>query len=313
MTGGHVQTLGIGLGMVMVLSGTSAVVVAAWRSRAPTGHLAYLRETGDLTGGPHDDPRLAEPLARRVLRPLGRGVLVRLGRLYPPANLDRLHEQLLHAGLTASLRAEELATLQALAAAAAVAGAVAITVFGHPPTRLAVLVLVFIPFVGVTVPRAWLNRRIGSRAEAVRNDLPDVLDLMTISVEAGLGLEQAIEAVCGQIDSPLCLELAATLREMSLGLSRRDAFENLRRRVAVDDLSSVIVVLMQADALGMPIGRALRAQADQMRDRRRQRAREKAAKLPVKILFPLVGFVFPPTMVIVIGPAAHSIMRALKL
>jgi tight adherence protein C len=308
-----VQTLSIGFGMFMVLSGTAAVVVAAWRSRATTGHLAYLRETGDLAGGVHQDPRLAQPLARRVLRPLGRGVLVRLGRLCPPANLDRLHEQLLHAGLAASLRAEELATLQALVAGAAVAGAVAVVVFGRPPARLALLALVFVPFVGVTLPRAWLNRRIRSRAEAVQNDLPDVLDLMTISVEAGLGLEQAIEAVCGQIDSPLCLELAATLREMSLGLSRRDAFENLRRRVAVEDLSSMIVVLMQADALGMPIGRALRAQADEMRDRRRQRAREKAAKLPVKILFPLVAFVFPPTMIIVIGPAAHTIMRALEL
>lgn len=307
------QALSIGLGMFMVLSGTAAVVVAAWRSRAATGHLAYLRETGDLAGGTREDPRLAEPLARRVLRPLGRGALLRLGRLYPPANLDRLHEQLLHAGLAASLRAEELATLQALVAGGAVAGAVAIVVFGHPPTRLGVLALVFLPFVGLTLPRAWLNRRIASRADAIQNDLPDVLDLMTISVEAGLGLEQAIEAVCGQIDSPLCLELAATLREMSLGLSRHDALENLRRRVAVEDLSSVIVVLMQADALGMPIGRVLRAQADEMRDRRRQRAREKAAKLPVKILFPLIAFVFPPTMIIVIGPAAHTIMRALKL
>lgn len=307
------QTLGIGLGMFMVLSGTAAVVAAAWRSRAGTGHLAYLRETGDLAGGVHHDPHLGEPLVRRLLQPLGRGVLVRLGRLYPPANLDRLHEQLLHAGLATRLRAEELATLQALVAGAGVVGAVAIMVFGHPPARLGVMVLVLVPFVGMTLPRAWLNRRIRTRAEAIQNDLPDVLDLMTISVEAGLGLEQAIEAVCGQIDSPLCLELAATLREMSLGLSRREAFENLRRRTAVEHLSSVVVVLMQADALGMPIGRVLRAQAEEMRDRRRQRAREKAAKLPVKVLFPLVAFVFPPTMIIVIGPAAHSIMRALKL
>ena len=307
------QTLGIGLGMFMVLSGTVAVTLAAWRSRTTTGHLAYLRETGDLPGGVHRDPHLAEPLARRVLGPFGRGVLVRLGRLYPPGNLDRLHDQILHAGLSSRLRAEELATLQVLAAAAGVVGALVVLAVAHLPARLGMVLFILLPFIGVTLPRAWINRVIRRRAEAIQNDLPDVLDLMTISVEAGLGLEQAIEAVCGQIESALCQELAATLREMSLGLSRRDAFENLRRRTAVDDLSNVVVVLMQADALGMPIGRVLRAQADEMRDRRRQRAREKAAKLPVKVLFPLIAFVFPPTMIIVIGPAAHSIMRALKL
>ena len=307
------QYVSIGLGMFMVLSGTAAVTVAAWRSRHATGHLAYLRETGDLGGGPPEDPRLAEPLARRVLQPLGRGVLRQFGRLYPPGNLDRLHEQILQAGLSSKLRAEELATIQVLATGAGVLAGVAVLALAHPANRLGMVILLLLAFIGATGPRAWLSRRISVRAEAIRNDLPDVLDLMTISVEAGLGLEQAIEAVCGQIESPLCQELAGTLREMSLGLTRRDAFENLRRRVAVEDLSSVVVVLMQADALGMPVGRALRAQADEMRDRRRQRAREKAAKLPVKVLFPLVAFVFPPTMVIILGPAAHSIMRALKL
>ena len=307
------QYLSIGIGMFMVLSGTATVTLAARRSHAGSGHLAYLRETGDLAVGPAADPRLAEPLARRMLEPLGRGLLRQLGRLYPSAILDRLHEQILHAGLASSLRAEELATIQVLTTGAGVVAAAAVLVFAHPAVRLGVLVLVLLPFVGIALPRAWINRRIQARAEAIQNDLPDVLDLMTISVEAGLGLEQAVEAVCGQIDSPLCRELSATLREMTLGLSRRDAFENLRRRVAVEDVSNFVVVLMQADALGMPIGRVLRAQADEMRDRRRQRAREKAAKLPVKVLFPLVAFVFPPTMIIVLGPAAHSIMRALKM
>ena len=308
------HTVGIGVGMFMVLCGTVAVTVAAWRSRHASSLVAYLQDTGSVAApAPASDLRLAEPLARRVLAPLGHGLARRLGRLYPPANLDRLHDRILHAGLSEKLRAEELATLNVLSVGVTAAGAAAVVVFAHPAARYAVLISVLLVYIGIVVPRAWVAHRVGARAEAIQADLPDVLDLMTISVEAGLGLEQAMEAVCGQIESPLCRELTATLREMSLGLSRRDALENLRRRTAVEDLSNFVVVLMQADALGMPIGRVLRAQADEMRDRRRQRAREKAAKLPVKVLFPLVAFVFPPTMIIVLGPAAHGIARALKL
>ena len=134
------------------------------------------------------------------------------------------------------------------------------------------------------------------------NDLPDLLDLMTISVAAGLGLEQAMQVSCARFESPVCHELRLTLREMELGLSRHDALENMKLRTDIDDLVTFAVVLSQADALGLPIGRVLQAQADEMRDKRRQRAREKAAKVPVKILFPLALCFLPAIMIIVLGP-----------
>lgn len=303
----------VGLGVALVAAG-SVAVAAAGRGRHASDTLAYLRQVEEMgTPVPVGDPRLAQPIARRLLGPAGRGLLRRVSALYPPANLDRLHGQLLAAGMSGVLRAEELATIQALSAAAGVLGAIAYVALARPPARFALLALLILPVCGVLGPRAWVQGRARRRSESIQRDLPDVLDLLTISVEAGLGLEQAIGAASAQMESALADELGFTLREMSLGLSRRDALENLRQRCPVEDLSNFVVVLTQADALGMPIGRVLRAQAEEMRNKRRQRARQQAAKLPVKILFPLTAFIFPPMMIIILGPAMRSIMTALKL
>jgi len=153
----------------------------------------------------------------------------------------------------------------------------------------------------VVVATAWILR-----------DLPDTLDLLAISVEAGMGFEGALEVVCQNFTSPLADEFSRTLREMELGLPRRDAFQNLKRRTEVPELSNFVLALLQADALGIPIGRVLKTQAAEMRNKRRQWAREKAGKLPVKIMFPLVCFIFPAILVIVLGPAGSSIGKAFR-
>ena len=117
--------------------------------------------------------------------------------------------------------------------------------------------------------------------------------------------------MCQHFDSPLADEFARTLREMELGLPRREALQNLKQRTEVPELSNFVLTLIQADALGMPIGRVLKTQAAEMRLKRRPWAREKAAKLPVKILFPLVLFIFPAMFVVLLGPAAISIAQNL--
>jgi tight adherence protein C len=182
----------------------------------------------------------------------------------------------------------------------------------HPPTNKAVLFLVLLPSMGALFPSAWLNRKVSERKLAILRDLPDTLDLLAISVEAGMGFEGALEVVCQNFTSPLADEFSRTLREMELGLPRRDAFQNLKRRTEVPELSNFVLALLQADALGIPIGRVLKTQAAEMRNKRRQWAREKAGKLPVKIMFPLVGFIFPAVLVIVLGPAGSSIGQALR-
>jgi len=185
-----------------------------------------------------------------------------------------------------------------------------VTHFGGP--KLGVFLLLILPFAGFGGPALWLRRRVSTRRDTVTNDLPDVLDLMTISVAAGLGLEQAMQVTCAHFESPVCDELALTLREMELGLSRHDALENLKLRTDIDDLVTFSVVLSQADMLGLPIGRVLQAQGDEMRDKRRQRARERAAKVPIKILFPLMFCFLPAIMILILGPLIGPISHALK-
>jgi tight adherence protein C len=176
-----------------------------------------------------------------------------------------------------------------------------------PSTGVAIILLVGMPAIGAMYPSVRLNRQVRERHDAILKDLPDTLDLMAISVEAGVGFEGALGIVCEHFDSPLAEEFSRTLKEMELGLPRREALQNLKKRTEVPELSNFVLALTQADALGMPIGRVLKTQATEMRSKRRQWAREKAAKLPVKILFPLILFIFPPVFVIVLGPAAAKI------
>ncbi|MCU1461451.1 MAG: type secretion system protein [Acidimicrobiales bacterium] len=253
---------------------------------------------------------LALPFISRVIRPLSGRALQGVGRFTPANHLDGIHRQLLLAGLSASLRAEEFLTIQAVLTGLSTVGAIAWVVFSQPSARMGLLALIFAPVVSFLIPQAWLSRKVQDRQAAILKDLPDTLDLLAISVEAGMGFEGAIEIVCRHFQSPLADEFSRTLKEMELGLPRRDAFQNLKRRTEVPELSNFVLAITQADALGIPIGRVLKTQASEMRSKRRQWARERAGKLPVKILFPLIAFIFPAILVILLGPAGSSIKKA---
>ncbi|MGH8991267.1 MAG: type II secretion system F family protein [Acidimicrobiia bacterium] len=255
--------------------------------------------------------RLSQPLVVRVLQPLGKKVTGRIGSFLPRNHLDRLRHKFLLAGITGRIAPEEFMVLQAVAAGAGLLLGLAYGVLGGTGLgggiKLGVILAVVVPF----IPHAWLNRTRDARQGSIRRDLPDVLDLLAISVEAGVGFEGALEIVTRHFHSPLAAELSRTLREMELGLPRREALTNLKRRTEVSELSNFILILVQADALGMPIGRVLRTQAAEMRSKRRQWAREKAAKLPVKLLIPTVLLILPAIFIIVLGPAVPEIMKGL--
>jgi len=155
-----------------------------------------------------------------------------------------------------------------------------------------------------------LKRKITLRQKSIQNKLPDVLDLVTVSVEAGLSFDGAIDQVIRQMEGPLTDELAIALKEMRMGKSRRDALRSMSQRCNVDDLTTLVGALIQADDLGVSIGGVLRIQSVQMREKRRQRAREKAMKAPIKLLFPLLFFIFPSIFVVLIGPALLQMMEA---
>ncbi len=302
------------VGITLMALGLLGVGVAAWRSHASGHRLDFIRSLGseaETYAEPVQVPdRVQAPFVGRMFGPAARGLRHSLSRLYPSRDIDRVHADLLKAGLTGSVRAEEFVAIQVGSVMGGFAIGLILLVGGFVSVKVGLGVLFVLPLLGGLVPSYWLRHRIKSRREQVTNDLPDLLDLMTISVAAGLGLEQAMQVSCARFESPVCHELRLTLREMELGLSRHDALENLKLRTDIDDLVTFAVVLSQADALGLPIGRVLQAQADEMRDKRRQRAREKAAKVPIKILFPLALCFLPAIMIVVLGPIVGPIKHA---
>jgi tight adherence protein C len=255
--------------------------------------------------------RLREPLLQRVLRPLADSMAARVGGLLPRRRAEQLRHRLLVAGVSAKIGPEEFVVLQGVGLGAGLLfGLLVGNSSGYDGFGLLRLVGL-LAAIGVFAPVAWLRRKQDERQASIKRDLPDVLDLLAISVEAGVGFEGAVEVVTRHFDSPLATEFGRTLQEMELGLPRRDALQNLKRRTEVPELSNFVLILVQADALGMPIGRVLRTQAVEMRLKRRQWAREKAAKLPVKILVPLTLFILPALFVVILGPAAMSIAKNL--
>lgn len=162
---------------------------------------------------------------------------------------------------------------------------------------------------GFVLPRQWLTSAIRRRKESVIKKLPDALDLMNICVDAGLTFDGAMSKVNEKWDDPLSREFGRVVYEIQLGKTRRQSLRDMAERLDVPDVKSFIASVLQADQLGVSIGKVLRIQADQMRMRRRQRAEEKAQQAPVKMLFPMVFLIFPAMFVVLLGPAGFRVWR----
>jgi tight adherence protein C len=164
-------------------------------------------------------------------------------------------------------------------------------------------------FMGFFGPEASLSRAIDDRRKTMERQLPDIIDLLVISVEAGLGFEAAMGRVVQNVPGDLSDEFKRTLSETRVGVSRHDAFRNMAERTDVDDLNSFILSLIQADQFGVSIARMLRVQAEEMRVRRRQRIQEKAFAAPVKMIFPMLFCIFPSIFIVILGPAVINIQN----
>lgn len=297
--------------LAMALAG--AVIVSRRERRTTAVGLAELLGVGAAA---EVEITLAEPVegsfGSRVVRPMVSGVARRIGLLTPRGHLHAVQQKLVRAGLTGRVRAEEVVAAEVAAVIGGALLALAYVVTGDPAPRVTLGMFVLLPICGLFAVQSWLARAVTERRSAIQRDLPEVLDLLSLSVQAGLGFEAAMALVADRLPSPLSAELGATLRDMDVGRTRQEAFANLKRRTDVPALNGFVSAIIQADALGVPIGRVLSTQAAEMRLRRRQWAREQAAKLPVKVLFPTLVFVFPAMFVVILGPAIGPLRDALQ-
>jgi tight adherence protein C len=252
---------------------------------------------------------LARPLAERAVAP----VILRLGavlrRLTPIGYLEKTQRKLMLAGSPGNLDAPAFTVIKLVSTIVGVILAFltqTLTLEGLQRIALFVLPIVL----GFFGPDAWLTRKVDERRVAMQKALPDVLDLLVISVEAGLGFDSALARVVGTVPGPLSEEFFRMLQETRVGVSRRDAMRHLMDRTDLDELRSFLLAMLQAEAFGVAIARVLRVQADEMRVKRRQRAQEKAFAAPVKLVFPLVFCIFPSLFIILLGPAAIQISGA---
>lgn len=253
------------------------------------------------------DAELLKPMKERTVAPV-MDRLVALGKRFTPDGYsDKVRTRLTASGNSSPDAVDRFIAIKVVGFA--LAPVMIILVFGvlKMSGMMGLMVAGLLAAVMIYGPDAILNRRVEERQREIQQMLPDVLDLLVISVEAGLGFEQALDRTVGSVPGALTQEFSRMLGEVRAGASRANAMRAMEKRTDVPELRSFVLAILQADTFGVSIGRVLRAQADEMRIKRRQMAQERAQKAPVKMMIPMVFCVFPALFVVVIGPAIINI------
>jgi tight adherence protein C len=264
------------------------------------------REAAALT---LEEVELREPFYDRVIKPLAQRLSKLVMRWLPNNSLAKTELKLARAGNPNGWAAADFWGVCGLGAL--IAGGlpfILLMTTGMPLPRLISYTSLFFSL-GFKMPSIWLDRKIKARQKDIQKGLPDALDLMTVSVEAGLAFDSAMQKVSDKWTNHLSKEFERCNHEMRVGRTRREVLRDMAERVGVDDLTAFVAAVLQADQLGVSIAKVLRIQSEQMRMRRRQRAEESAQKAPIKMLFPMVFLIFPALFIVLLGPAALQLME----
>ena len=268
--------------------------------------IAVLQAMGDA---PRElTAELDKPFADRVLEPLQQRALALGRRITGADSAERIRKKLDLAGNPAGWTVDRVTASKVMGAGLGLLLGLAVGfVLADALTTRVIFAGVGL-VIGFFGPNFYLYQLAYDRANRLQKELPDAIDLMTISVESGLGFDAAVQQVATNTEGPLADEFARMLREMQLGMARGEALRSLGERANVDDLRSFVSAMVQADSFGIPIAQVLRVQSGEMRVKRRQRAEEKAQQVPVKITIPLIFCILPALFVAVMGPAVINIM-----
>lgn len=255
-----------------------------------------------------EEIELSQPFGERALLPLIRALSRLISRRTPQRNVEEMRLKLELAGNPNNWSVSDFLGLRGLAGVITAALLTFVAVVLHMDPALTLLLLGIGGFVGFYLPLFWLNRTIRQRQTRVTRQLPDAMDLLTISVESGLGFDAAMGKVADKWDNDLSQAFSRTLSEIRVGKLRRDALRDMAQRIQVPDFTNFIAAIIQADQLGVSIAKVLRIQAEQMRIKRRQRAEELANQAPIKMLLPLTFLIFPSIFIVLLGPAVLIFM-----
>jgi tight adherence protein C len=304
---------------ILLILGAALVITALVLISAAMGTTASGRAAGGvdrsvalieaLSGGPAELTKaLDEPFADRIMAPLQARAAKLTRRLSGSDAPERIRHKLDLAGNPVGWTVERVQAGKTIGAIALFLVSVLLSTLMGLGVMLQILFVAGATAAGWLGPNMYLYQKCYDRSLRMQRELPDAIDLMTISVESGLAFDAAVQQVARNTEGPLADEFSRVLREMQIGQGRAQALRAMADRTSVDDVRSFVTAMVQADSFGIPIANVLRVQSSEMRVKRRQRAEEKAQKVPVKMTIPLIFCILPTLFIVVLGPAAIHIM-----
>jgi tight adherence protein C len=252
--------------------------------------------------------QLQRSALERLVFPFAGKVISTITRLTPLDLYGRVNRLVVLAGNPPALTAERIVAFKIVfAIVGLVAGIGVASLLPFSGTFATVITVVVFTLIGYTAPSAAVSARASKRQKEIRKALSDTMDLLTISVEAGLGFDAALGQVVRNVPGPLSEEISRMLQEMQIGVSRTEALRHLNDRTDVPELDGFVLSMIQADKYGVGVAKVLRAQSQELRQKRRQRAEETAQKVPVKLLFPMIFMILPAMFIVILGPGAIKV------
>lgn len=252
--------------------------------------------------GKSENGEFNEPLFTRVVAPALDNISKTVLKITPKEIVGALEKKIQLAGAPFKLSVKGWINIQVILVFCLPFSSAVIGYYKNSPFRSILLIIIAEIGVGLLLPNLVLSQKAAERQKKIQNSMPDVMDLLTVSVEAGLGFDGALAKVIDKMPGPLSKEFENALQEIKIGKPKKDALRDMADRIGVMDISTFVTSIIQADQFGVSIGNVLRIQSEQMRQKRRQRAQEKAMKAPIKMLFPIILFIFPTIFSVLLGP-----------
>jgi len=290
--------------IVLLIIAFGSSIVFKGKSKSSISQLSY------YTTSTGEKKKTIPSFIERMVVPVFGGIASFMKRVSPKGIVKSNRQKLITAGIYGTYGVDIYLAIKFLFPIGFLFLFIILIIFTEISTMLRVLLLIFIP-ISYFFPDLYIRSRIKNRQLLIKKALPNALDLLSISVEAGMGFDIALSRVANNVRGPLGEEFNKMLQDLQLGLSRKEAFQNLNKRTEVIELTSFIVAMTQAEIFGISIGKVLKVQASEMRIKRRQRAEEEGVKAPVKLVFPLILCIFPALMTVILGPAVIRVMDVL--